>query len=74
MNKIKKFTHWVLINLKILKSEGVHSDGSYIVAGLYRWNPLSYIVAIIAMLIMAIVASVETVKDYWPTMWCENKK
>ena len=73
MIRMKKFAQRILINLKILKSEGVFQDGSYNVAGLYRWNPLSYIVAIIAMLLVAIVASSDAIKEYWPGIWCEKK-
>lgn len=48
MQKLGVAFQWVLIKLKVLKSDGTkNSRGIYVTSGLNKYNPLSYVVLVI---------------------------
>ncbi len=48
MKKLGIALQWVLIKLKVLKSDGTKNiRGIYVTSGLNKYNPLSYVILII---------------------------
>lgn len=60
-----KFFQWLLIALKIVKSNGQFKDGTYRTAGVYWWNPLSYVVLLIASIIVAVYSGSKAIIQLW---------
>jgi hypothetical protein len=55
---------WVLIKIKVLKSDGTrYSSGRYQASGMYKWNPLSWLCLVLLAVPVIIYSVVMSIKD-----------
>lgn len=64
MKKLGVVLQWVLIKLKVLKSDGTKNiRGIYVTSGLNKYNPLSYVVLVILAVTVLTYGIAMAVKD-----------
>ena len=69
MKKIQLFITWFLVTIKVIKSNGKYSNGNYITAGVYWWNPISYPIVLITSLVMFLQAGISAFVQCWVEVW-----
>ena len=68
MNILKSIQYF-LVWAKVVKHEGKKANGQYITIGINRKNPLSYVVLLIACLVVGVIAFFKESIDAWRSAW-----